>query len=161
MPVGGPGPTQLRDLSLRLREMGLEGKGLRRELFKAINQSVKPFALEINSAAYLMPYMPNRYAAVLAGDLRVTATKRGGQRARVAITVKGRQHKRQVQRINAGILKHPTFAKRGTPRSTWHWVTQTGGMRAGFFSDAAHRAAPGIRAEVQQAVDAVGKKITS
>jgi hypothetical protein len=161
MPVGGPGPQQLRDLSLRLRAMGNEGKGLQRELYRAINESVKPFSVEISSADYLMPYMPNRYAEVLAGDLKVTATKRGGQRARVAITAKGRQHKRQVQRINAGILKHPTFAKRGTPRSSWHWVTQTGGMRSGFFSDAAHRAAPGIRAEVQKAVDAVGKKITS
>jgi hypothetical protein len=154
---------QLRDLSLRLREMGKEGKGLRRELFRAINESVKPFSVEISSAEYLKPYMPDRYAVVLADDLKVTAVKRTGQRASVSIRVKGRQHKRQVQMLNAGFLRHPVFARRGTPRSTWHWpkIPQTGGMRSGFFSDAAHRAAPGIRAEVQKAMDEVGKKITS
>jgi hypothetical protein len=161
MPVGGPGPQQLRDLSLRLREMGKEGQGLRRALYKAINESVKPFTFTMNSASYLMPYMPNRYAEVLAGDVRVTATKRGGQRASVVITVKGRQHKRQVQTLNAGLLRHPVFAERGTPRSTWRWKTQTGGMRSGFFSDAAHRAAPSIRAEVQKAMDDTAKKLTS
>jgi hypothetical protein len=161
MPVGGPGPVQLRDLSLRLREMGKEGKGLQRELYRAINKSVKPFSVEISSAEYLKPYMPDRFAEVLGGDLRVTAMKRGGQRASVSIRVKGRQHKRQVQMLNAGLLRHPVFAERGTPRSTWNWVTQTKAMRSGFFSDAAHRAAPGIRAEVQKAIDDVGKKITS
>ena len=161
MPVGGPGPVQLRDLSLRLREMGKEGKGLQRELYRAINESVKPFAVEINAAEYLMPYMPNRYAEVLAGDLGVTAVKRGGQRASVLIRVKGRAHRRQVQTLNAGVIRHPVFAERGTPRSTWQWVAQMKGMRPGFFSDAAHRAAPGIRAEVQKACHDVGKKITS
>ena len=161
MPVGGPGPQQLRDLSLRLREMGNEGKGLRRELFRAINESVKPFEVEISAAEYLKPYMPDPYAAVLAKDLSVTAVKRTGERASVVVRVKGRQHKRQVQLINAGLLRHPVFAERGTPRSAWHWVTQTKAMRSGFFSDAAHRAAPGIRAEVQKAIHEVGKKITS
>src|SRR5947207_154889 len=83
MPVGGPGPMQLRDLSLRLREMGKEGKGLQRELYRAINDSVKPFEVEISAAEYLKPYMPDRYAAILAGDLSVTAVKRGGQQASV------------------------------------------------------------------------------
>jgi hypothetical protein len=161
MPVSGPGPQQLRDLSLRLREMGKDGKGLQRELYRAINESVKPFKVEISAAEYLKPYMPDRYAEVLAGDLAVTAVKRGGQRASVVIRVKGRKHKRQVQMLNAGLLRHPVFAERGTPRSTWNWKTQTGGMHSGFFSDAAHRAAPGIRAEVQKAIHEVGKKITS
>lgn len=161
MPVSGPGPQQLRDLSLRLRAMGSEGKGLQRELYRAIGESVKPFSAEISSTVYLMPYMPDRYAAVLGGDLAVTATKRGGQRASVSIRVKGRRHKRQVQRINAGLLKHPVFADSDKPRDTWHWVTQTAGMRAGFFSDAAHRAAPGIRDQVLKAMDDTAKKITS
>jgi hypothetical protein len=34
-------------------------------------------------------------------------------------------------------------------------------MRSGFFSDAARRAAPGIRAEVQKAMHGVAQKITS
>src|SRR6266513_2247188 len=125
------GDQQLRDLSLRLREMGKEGKGLQRELYRAINDSVKPFEVEISAAEYLKPYMPDRYAAVLAEDLSVTAAKRGGQQASVRIRVKGRQHKRQVQPLNAGLLRHPVFAEHGTPRKFWRWKTQTGGMRSG------------------------------
>lgn len=154
MPVGGPGPTQLRDLSLRLRAAGKEGQGLRRELYKAISDAAGPLAREIRNVGHLMPYMPDRYARVLAGDLAVTAAKRGGARASVAIKAKGRVHKRQVQHLNAGLLKHPVFGDRKV------WKTQTGGMRPGFFTDPTARAAPGIRKLVLRAMDETGKKIT-
>lgn len=160
MPVEGPGPQQLRDLSLRLRAMGTQGQGLRRELYKAINDSAKPFAAKISAVAYLDPYMPNRYAGVLASDLAVTAVKRGGQSANVSIRVRGRVRRRQVQTLNAGLIRHPVFAREGTPRRDWEWKTQTGGMVAGFFTDAVREAAPGIRDDVQQAMADVAAKIT-
>jgi len=151
---------QLRDLSLRLRAAGLEGQGLRRELYRAINDAAKPLAGEIQNLGHLMAYMPDRYAGVLAGDLSVTAAKRGGARASVSIVAKGRVHKRQVQRLNAGLLKHPVFAERGAPRSSWTWVTQTAGLRPGFFTEPTRRAAPGIRRLVEQAVHETAAKIT-
>lgn len=160
MPVEGPGPQQLRDLSLRLREMGKEGKGLQRELYKAISDAGKPFEQQITSAEFLYPYMPNRYADVLAGDEKVTVTKRGGERASVALRVTGRLHRRQVARINAGLLRHPVFARSTQSRRDWTWVTQLAGMRPGYFSDAAREAAPGIRAKVAKACHDVGQKIT-
>jgi hypothetical protein len=159
MPVGGPGPVQLRALSLRLRDAGKEGQGLRRELYKAISKAAEPLAREISSGEHLRPYLPDRYAAVLATDLAVTAVKRGGERASVSIRAKGRTRKRKVQELNAGLLTHPVYAR--GPRDTWTWKTQTGGMRPGFFSVPVREAAPGIRDEVQKAMETVAAKITS
>lgn len=156
------GDQQLRDLSLRLREMGSEGKGLQRELYRAINEAAKPLTDQIKDPAWLFPYMPDRYAEEdLAPDLGVTTVKRGGSRASVAIRVKGKTKDRQVTRLNAGIIRHPVFADRGAPRKTWNWVYQTAGMRPGFFSDAVRSQAPDIRERVQEAIHEVGKKITS
>jgi hypothetical protein len=142
--------------------MGKEGKGLQRELYRAITEAAKPVAAQIVDPAWLFPYMPDRYAEFdLAPDLAVTTQKRGGERAFVRIRVKGRTKDRQVTRLNVGIIRHPVFADKGTPRKTWRWVYQTKGMRAGFFTDAVRAQAPDIRAEVLKAVHEVGKKITS
>jgi hypothetical protein len=154
MPIEGPGSQQLRDLSLRLRAMGTQGQGLRRELYRAINDAARPFAAKISNAAYLSPYMPSRYADVLASDLSVTAVKRGGARASVTIQARGRVHRRQVQAVNAGILSHPLYGNRK------YWFRQADGMTPGFFTDAVVEAAPGIRADVQKAMDDVAAKIT-
>ena len=153
------GAQQLRDLSLRLREMGSEGKGLRRELYRAINDAGKPVADQVVDPAWLDPYMPNRYAGELAPDLRVTVLKRGGQRASVALRLRGRTRDRQVTRLNAGILRHPVFAR--GPRRDWTWVSQMKGMRSGFFTDAVREHIPGIRDQVDQAMHDVAQKITS
>jgi len=162
MPVGGPGPQQLRDLSLRLRAMGKEGKGLQRELYKAINDAAQPVADQVVDPAWLFPFMPDRYAENdLAPDLKVTTLKRGGQQASVSLRLRGKTKDRQVQRLNAGILRHPVFADRGVPRKEWHWVYQTKGMHPGFFTLAVRQHLPEIRAGVQQACHDVGKKITS
>jgi hypothetical protein len=156
MPVSGPGPYQLRKLSARLREAGKEGQGLRRELYKAINQAAKPLAAEIRNSGHLGSYMPDRYAAVLAGDLAVTATKSTSKNPGVAIRAKGRRHKRKVIQLDNGILKHPLYGNRE------HWFEQVRGkMRRGFFTDPAERAAPGIRDQVVAALHETGKKITS
>jgi hypothetical protein len=91
----------------------------------------------------------------------VTVLKRGGQRASVSLRLRGKTRDRQVTRLNAGLLRHPVFARRGTPRLSWNWVIQTGGMRSGFFTDAVREQVPDIREKVQQAMHEVGKKITS
>lgn len=152
------GDQQLRDLSLRLREMGSEGKGLRRELYRAINDAAKPVADQVVSPEWLFPYMPDRYAAELAPDLRVTVMKRSGQRASVALRLRGKTRDRQVTRLNVGLLRHPVFAR--GPRRDWTWRYQTGGMRPGFFTDAVREHVPGIREQVQQAMHDVAQKIT-
>lgn len=147
------GAEDFARLARRLKDAG--ETGLRRELGKAISDAVKPFEATISAAPYLYPYMPDRYADVLAADLRVTTTRHAGATAYgVAIKVQGRLHNRQVQRLNAGVIRHPVFG------DNENWKTQTRGMRPGFFTDATKAAAPGIRAKVTAAVHDVGQKIT-
>jgi hypothetical protein len=160
MPVGGPGPYQLRKLSARLREAGDEGKGLRRELMKQINEAAKPLATEISNVEHLNPYMPDRYAAILAKDLSARASKSFSKNPGVLIRAKARQHKRKVALLDAGVINHPVFAR--GERKTWRWKNaQTGGMKAGFFTDPCKKATPQIRARVLQAIAETDKKITS
>ncbi|SRR6266581_3151826 len=156
MPVRGPGPYQLRKLSARLREAGEEGKGLRRELYKAVSAAARPLAAEIKNVGHLRPYMPDRYADVLAADMSVTTVKRTGRDPGVAIKAKGRaKPKRHLKRLDGGKLLHPLFGDRE------RWFAQTKAVHAGFFTDPARRAAPGIRREVLAAMHETGKKITS
>lgn len=160
MPVGGPGPYQLRTLSARLREAGSEGQGLRRELMKQINEAAKPLAREISDAAHLHPYMPDRYADILATDLRVSAVKSFARNPGVSIRAKARAHRRKVALLDSGVINHPVFAR--GDRRTWTWKNnQTGGMRPGFFSDPCEKATPQIRERVLQAMTATGSRITS
>lgn len=155
MPIGGPGPYQLRVLNARLREAGSEGKGLRRELYKAINEAARPLAAEVGDTGNLRSHMPDRYADVLVGDLSVTAVKRGGRNPGVSVRAKGRRSKRKVVSLDAGVISHPLFGRRD------RWFTQSGGMRAGFFTGPAEKAAPEIRRKVLDAMREVGKRITT
>src|SRR5258708_13550589 len=92
--------------------MGPAGQGLRRELLKSINEAAVPLAGEIQSFQHLAPYMPGRYAAVLAADVSVTAAKNLGTEPSVRIRAKGRTHRRKVIRRNDGFLTHPLFGDR-------------------------------------------------
>lgn len=156
MPVTGPGVYKLRVLSAKLREAGTEGQGLRRELYKAVNKAAKPLVREIKDPANLRPYMPNRYADVLASDITVGTSKSTNRNPGVAIRAKGRAHKRKVKRLNDdGILAHPVYGNRR------NWSDQTARVKRGFFDDPCRKAAPAIRDEVAAAMHEVAKKLTS
>lgn len=155
MPVRGTGPYKLRKLSAELKAAGTQGQGLRRELYRAINDAAKPLVAEVKDPENLRSHMPNRYADVLAADLSVTAVKRGGHDPGVTIRAKGRTHKRKVELLDQGLLVHPVFGDRK------RWVKQTRAMQAGFFTDKAQKAAPDIRKKVLAAMHDVGKRITS
>jgi adenylosuccinate synthase len=153
------GADDFARLAKRLKDAG--ETGLRRELNRRLNDAVKPFARDINAAEYLYPYMPNHYADMLAGDMKVTTTKRAtGYAYGVAVKVAGRMHKRAVETLNRGILRHPVFAGSEIDRRDWKWVTQTASMRPGFFTDAVKEAAPEIRREMEDAIQIVADKIT-
>jgi hypothetical protein len=164
MPGSGfdDGARQFGDLARNLRLVG--ETELRRELYKAISDAARPLAAEIKSAAHLDPYLPDRYAAVLARDLSVTTHKRTGGDPGVTITARaptanpgGRG--RQIRSLNdAGILRHPVFADRTAPRRTWEWKDQTRGVRLGFFDDPCQAAAPRIRDAIAAAVARVEEK---
>lgn len=153
------GQYQLRALSARLREAGSEGQGLRRNLYKQMNEAVKPLAEEISAPEHLMAYMPDRYAAILAEDLGVRIAKSFSANPRIEILAKAKQHKRKVRLLDAGRINHPVYAR--GPRKGWRWSNaQTGGMRPGFFSDATEKASPQIRDKVLKAMTETARSIT-
>ena len=161
MSIDGPGREQLRVLAARLKEAGAEGQGFRRELMKQIDEAAQPLAREIASLAHLEPYMPDRYAGVLAADIAVRSQKIfAGASPRVSVTCKTRgEHRRKVRHLDAGFINHPVFAT--GPRDEWNWVNnQTAGMVPGFFTVPCEKATPAIREKVLQALTETARQIT-
>jgi len=153
------GQAQLRLLSARLREAGSEGQGLRRKMYRQMNEAAKPLAKEIADVAHLEPYMPNRYAAILAADLGVRINKNFSRNPRIEVRAKARQHKRKLVLLDAGTINHPIYAQ--GLRETWRWSNaQTGGMKAGFFSDVLKEQGPHIRDQVLKAMTETARQIT-
>jgi hypothetical protein len=152
--IDGPGREQLRTLAARLKEAGDAGKGFRRELMSQLNEAAKPLVREIADPAHLRPYMPDRYAEVLAGDLSVGAQRILTSNPRVSIRAKTRVRRRKVRQLDAGIIQHPLFGDRE------HWYRQTGGMRPGFFTDPCEKATPEIREHVLEALTETTRKIS-
>lgn len=161
MSVGGPGREQLRTLAERLKEAGDEGRGFRRELMKAIDEAAQPLARQIASLEHLKPYMPDRYAAILAAGIGVRAQKiLAGASPRVSVSCRTLgEHRRKVRHLDAGLINHPVFAR--GPRDEWDWINnQASGMTPGFFTDPCEKAAPQVREKVLQALTETARKIT-
>jgi len=152
------GAVALGLLAARLQEAGKAG--LKRELQKRIREAAQPLAREIASLGHLEPYMPDRYAAVLSEDLTVRVQNRfAGTNPGVMVRAQARERKRKVARLDVGLINHPVYAR--GPRSTWTWRNnQTGGMKAGFFTDPCERATPDIRSKVLEAMTDTARKIT-
>lgn len=152
------GSAQLRALGARLKAAGPEGRGLYKELDKALTEAARSLAQEVTSAGHLMPYLPDRYAAVLAGDLGWRVTTVFGSDPRVQLRVSAREHKRKIGLLNQGTINHPVYPQ--GPRKRWNWKNrQTGGMRPGWFDDACRDAAPDARDKVMKAIAETARKI--
>ena len=140
-------------LSRRLKEAG--ERGLARELRKALNDAAAPITREIKDPAHLERYMPDRYAAVLAADIKLSTTQRGSIRnPGVRLEASGKAKKRKVIKVNAGKLIHPLFGDRE------RWFTQFDGMKAGFFDDPCNRSGPQVRDKILTAMHETAAKIT-
>jgi len=160
MASGVTGAEDFALLARRLKEAG--ETGLRRELYKKISDAAGPLAREIGSLEHLNAYLPDRYAAVLAADLRVTTSKLTGRNPGIRLIgvapTKARAGRRKVTHLDRGLINHPVFAR--GPRATWDWSNnQTGGMKAGFFSDPAEHATPQMREAVLAAMTETAQKI--
>jgi hypothetical protein len=159
MPSGGfeDGAQQFGDLARVLRQVG--AGELSRELYKAISDAAAPVADEIKSTAHLDPYLPDRYAAVLSLDLKVT-THKNTSLSNPGVTIFARaptgRGGRKIRHINAGNLRHPVFADRTAPRRSWRWRDQE--VTPGFFTDPCEAAAPRIRDAIIAAVVRVEEK---
>jgi len=130
------------------------------ELSRKMDAAAQPLAREIASLAHLKPYLPDRYAAVLAEDITVTSQKIFASNPRVSVRCRTRgERRRKVRLLDAGFINHPVYAR--GPRDEWDWWNrQTGGMRPGFFTDPCRGATPQIREKVLQALTETERKIT-
>jgi hypothetical protein len=144
-------------LAKRLRDAG--ETGLRRRLYKAIGDAAEPLATEVRDIAHLRPYMPDRYAEILASDLDITTLKRAGNNPAIQIRIAGRTKDRQVTVLELGFLRHPVYP-RGRVRRDWTWRTQTGGMREGFFASAVRDTGTRVRDDIAQAIQDTADQIT-
>lgn len=154
------GSADLRDLGRRLRAAGTHGQGLRKQLMQALDDAAQPLAETITSLEHLKPYLPDRYAAVLAADLGARVVAAFGANPRVEVRAKARDHKRKIVLLDDGFINHPVFAR--GERKTWDWKNrQTGGMRPGFFTQAAEEARPEVRDRVMAALTETVRKITA
>lgn len=155
------GAAAFKILADHLRTAG-EG-GLKRDLYKAISDAAKPLAAEIANLEHLKPYLPDRYAVILSADLSVRVSKRPGKdpgiSLRTVAPMQARQGRRKVGYLDKGFINHPIYA-RGA-RSDWAWSnSQTGGMKAGFFTDPTQHAAPQVREAILAAMTEVANKVT-
>ena len=153
--------AEFRALAQRLKDAG--EKGLRRELRKAITDSVEPLKRDILDPAHLEEDMPNNYVPALLRDLKVTTFSRAGLEAGVSIRAEARtprgNYRKVIQRED-GIIGHPVFGRRLRDGRWADWVYQTKGMRPGFFSDPVREHGPRIRDDVLAAGHDVARKIT-
>ena len=153
------GTAELRGLAARLKAAGKEGRGLRRELNDALAEAAKPIAEKVATAGHLRPYMPDRYAEVLAADLGARVVTVLGGDPRVQVRAQARERKRHIVLLNSGFIAHPKWPR--GPRKSWSWQSrQTGGMRPGFFDGACRDAVPEVRDKVMQALAETARKIT-
>jgi hypothetical protein len=145
-------------LARRLKEAG-EG-GLARALRKALNDAAAPITREIRDLEHLKAYLPDRYALILAADVKVSTLGAGSVRnPGVRIQASGRDHKRKVGRLDSGVISHPVYPR--GDRRKWKWSNdQTGGMRAGFFTDPCEKSAPQVRDQILKAMHETAAKIT-
>jgi len=152
------GALQFGVLAKHLKDAG-QGE-LRKKLYKAINDTARPLAREISSVEHLKPYVPDRYAPILAADLTVAVSKRTSDaNPGVSIRAKGRQRARKVRWLDRGFINHPIYAT--GPRDEWRWANgQRGGMKPGFFSDPTEHAAPDIRAAILREMTEIARKAT-
>ncbi len=152
------GALQFGVLAKHLKDTG-QGE-LRKKLYKGINDTARPLAEEISSVEHLKPYVPDRYAPILAADLTVTVSKRTSDaNPGVSIRAKGRQRARKVRWLDRGFINHPIYAT--GPRDEWRWANgQRGGMRPGFFSDPTEHAAPEVRNAILREMTEIARKAT-
>ena len=145
-------------LARRLKEAG--ETGLARALRKAIKDAAAPIAREIADPEHLKAYLPDRYALTLAADVKVSTLGTGSTRnPGVRLQASGRQRKRKVAILDTGVINHPVYAR--GERSTWRWRNdQTGGMRAGFFTDVCENSGPQVRDKILAAMHETAEKIT-
>jgi hypothetical protein len=131
------------ELRAAARQLRIEQKALRAGAVKAIERGVRKLRVTIPAAA---GQLPSGYATVMAADVRVsTSVRLSGRDPVVGVKVwapgKGGGTHRDVEAIDAGVLRHPLFGDRG------RWYAQV--VRPSFASEPFQDAKPAILDELE------------
>lgn len=146
------GAEQLYALARDLKAAGnkrLEQR-MRRGLVRA-GDKAEPIAVAEAEAS-----MPSGYGPTLAAHLRVRTSVRTGA-ATVGVKViayaEGNPRRRDVPKLNAGVLAHPVWANRD------RWVRQTAGVKAGFWDRTGEQVVDSAQREMQDVLDETARQI--
>jgi hypothetical protein len=145
------GQEQFIRLAKNLNAQGKAGRGLWKELNKAIANAVEPMVDVVKR--HLDQYLPDRYADAIRPKLTVRvsrSTKGTGPALKLVGTSKGRSKRRRVGTIDRGTLRHPVY-RMDT------WVDQS--VKPGFWSTPLSESAEIPRREVRRAIQATIRKI--
>lgn len=124
------------------------GPKLVRRLRRALESAAQP--VEPGVQAEAQSSMPSGYGELLAVSVRVKVATRMGARSasvRLVIYADGRSERRDVPRLNGGVLAHPLYGNRD------HWYRQTAGVTAGFVDRPADESRAAAVREVRRVMD--------
>lgn len=142
------GVGEFKALSRRLKEQGEYGKGLKRELNKAIDEAAQRLIEEVHSAEE--SELPKRggLAELVAGQrIRVAKTGTGIRLVQAGRTVKA------LKSMDAGNLRHPVYGNRKV------WVSQQ--IKPGWWSKtlSSSKSTAAVRARIMRAMHEAAAKI--
>ncbi|HEX6969862.1 MAG TPA: hypothetical protein VF174_13780 [Micromonosporaceae bacterium] len=168
MQVRVQGGRDLASVRRSLRTLG--DQNLSRQLSKGLQRAAKPLKPAIQKSALQLLPKSGGYAELMSKSVRVRTAVRGRSgSASVTLTVfgDGKTEKRDVPRINKGILRHPVYgrsrplknhARYKATSKTNPWVAQR--VRRGFVDRPIDRLAPEVRREMHAVVDWIADQIT-
>lgn len=142
------GQENFRQLARRLRAQGETGKGLRRQLNKALDLAARPLIADVKRAEdLLLPQRGGLARQVSSSPVTVSKTMTG---------IRLRQRGKTIQNLTGedrGVIRHPVFGNRKV------WVSQK--VTAGTWTDTLNntRNVHLVRAEMLKAMDQTAKKI--
>lgn len=142
------GEADLREVQLQLLR---EAMALDRNCVQAAEKGMAGFGPHIVEAA--PTYLPDRYAPVFAGDIRVQTFVHLAvmPSVRVRVYAHGVRGSRDVRAVNAGRVRHPLFANRN------HWYETR--ARRGVITTEFRRMRPELVEAINEELENVAQRV--
>jgi hypothetical protein len=144
------GADQMRRIGKQLKEFG--DKGMKREFSKALTKAAQPLKAELPaSARATLPRRGGLAERVAEAQVRIT------RRANGSVRVTARQQYQIGRMDNPGVVRHPTFKRKGEEGRRVVWVSQK--IRPGWFTHPAEAARPDLQKAMLQAATEMAARI--
>ena len=137
----------------KLKEAG--DKGMRAQLFKAVNAAAKPLRDAAPDAARKGIGNKHGFGERVASELKTTVRKKTGSNP--SVTIQARRGKSPLGRLNQGVLRHPLYGR--WKANDGHPTAYTTKIDAGWWEDELSKHAPEARRQIEQAVQDIRKQI--